>query len=88
MGSRGYRCAQPPATFWQASGLLLFVATEALVVRAVLIMLMTRNIQVASWTPPELWGGVGGNVVTVMLLAGSAVLFRKAARGEPEPGAV
>jgi hypothetical protein len=28
MGSRGYRCAQPPATFWQTSGLLLFVAPE------------------------------------------------------------
>jgi len=67
---------------------VLFVTAlaQALVVAAVVIILMSRNNQVTSWTPPEL-RGVGGNAFSVLLFAGSAFLFRKAARGEPALGA-
>ena len=63
--------------------LAMFVTAfaQALVLAVVLIMLITRNPQVVSWTPPEL-RGFGGNAFFVMLFAGSALLFRRAARGE------
>ena len=43
--------------------------------------ILTRNPQVTSWTPPEL-RGFGGNAFFGLLFAGSALLFRKAGRGE------
>ena len=60
---------------------------QALVLAVVLIILITHNPQVTSWTPPEL-RGFGGNAFFVMLFTGSALLFRKAGRGESAPGAV
>jgi hypothetical protein len=60
---------------------------QALVLAVVLIRLLTRNPQVTSWTPPEL-RGFAGNAFSVMLFAGSALLFRKAARVQSAPGAV
>jgi len=59
---------------------------QALVLAVALILLVTRNPQLTSWTPPEL-RGFGGNAF-FMLFAGSAVLFRKAGHGESAPGAV
>jgi hypothetical protein len=70
-----------------ARALFVTALAQALVVAAVLIMLITRNNQVTSWTPPEL-RGFGGNAFNAMLFVVSALLFRKAARGEPAPGAV
>jgi hypothetical protein len=67
----------------------LFVTAlaQALVLVAVLTMLMTRKPQVASWTPSE-WRGFCGNAFFALVFAGSALLFRKAARGESAPDAV
>jgi len=69
--------------------LALFVTAlaQALVLAVALMMLITRNPQVTTWTPPE-WRGFGGNAIFAMLFAGSALLFRKAGRGESAPGAV
>jgi hypothetical protein len=69
-----------------ARALFATALAQALVLVLALIMLMTRNPQVASWTPPEL-RGVGGNAFHVMLFVWSALLFRKAGRRESTPGA-
>jgi len=60
-----------------ARALFATALAQALVLAVVLTMLITRNPQVASWTPPEL-RGVGGNAFFGMLFAGSALLFRRA----------
>jgi hypothetical protein len=67
----------------------LFVTAlaQALVLAGAVIFLITRNPQVTTWTPPE-WRGFGGNAVNFMLFVASALLFRKAGRGESAPGAV
>ena len=70
-----------------ACALFATALAQALVLAVALIMLITRNPQVTSWTPPEL-RGFGGNAFFVILFAGSALLFRKAGRGESAPGAV
>ena len=70
-----------------ALALFATALAQALVLAVALIILITRNPQVTSWTPPEL-RGFGGNAFFVMLFAGSALLFRKAGRGESAPGAV
>jgi len=70
-----------------ARALFVTALAQALVLAAALIILTTRNPQVSSWTPPE-WRGFGGNAFFVMLFVGSALLFRKAARGESAPDAV
>ena len=70
-----------------ARALFVTALAQALVLAVALILLMTRNPQVTSWTPPEL-RGFGGNAFFGMLFAGSALLFRKAGRGESAPGAV
>jgi hypothetical protein len=64
-----------------ARALFATALAQALVLALALIMLVTRNPEVTSWTPPEL-RGFGGNAFNVMLFAGSALLFRKAARGQ------
>ena len=69
-----------------ARALFATALAQALVLAAALMILMTRNPQVASWTPPEL-RGFGGNAFFVLLFAVSALLFRKAASGESAPGA-
>ena len=70
-----------------ARALFATALAQALVLAVALIILITRNPQVASWTPPEL-RGFGGNAFFVVLFVGSALLFRKAGRGESAPGAV
>jgi CHASE2 domain-containing sensor protein len=70
-----------------ARALFVTALAQALVLAAVFIMMINRNNQVTSWTPPEL-RGIGGNAFFVIVFAGSAFLFRKAARGEPARGAV
>ena len=70
-----------------ARALFATALAQALVLAVALIILITRNPQVTFWTPPEL-RGFGGNAFFCMLFAGSALLFRKAGRGESAPGAV
>ena len=67
--------------------MLATALAQALVLAVALIILMTRNPEVTSWTPPEL-RGFGGNAFFAMLFAGSALLFWKAGRAESAPGAV
>ena len=69
-----------------ARALFVTALAQALVVAAMLISLILRNPQVSSWTPPEL-RGFGGNALFAVLFAGSALLFRKAGRGESATGA-
>ena len=70
-----------------ARALFVTALAQVLVLAVALIMLLTRNPEVTTWSPPE-WRGFGGNAFFVMLFAGSALLFRKAGRGESAPGAV
>jgi hypothetical protein len=67
-----------------ARALFATAFAQALVLAAVLIMLITQNPQVTSWTSPEL-RGFGGNAFLAMLFAGSALLFREAGRGKSSP---
>jgi hypothetical protein len=69
-----------------ALALFATALAQALVLVAVLMMLITRNPEVTSWTPPEL-RGFGGNAFLVMMFVGSALLFRKAGREESASGA-
>ena len=68
-----------------ARALFVTAIAQAMVLAAAVILLITRNPQVASWTPPE-WRGIGGNAFCAMLFAGSGLLFRKAGRGESATG--
>ena len=61
-----------------ARALFVTALAQALVL---VIVLMTRNPQVTPWTAAVL-RGFGGNVVCFLLFVGSALLFRKAGRGE------
>ena len=70
-----------------ARALFATALAQALVLAVALMMLITRNPQVTTWTPPEL-RGFGGNAFFAMLFAVSAFLFRKAGRGESAPGVV
>ena len=70
-----------------ARALFVTALAQALVLAAALIILITRNPQVTSWTAPEL-RGFCGNAFFAMLFAGSALLFRKAASVESAPDAV
>jgi hypothetical protein len=70
-----------------ARALFVTALAQALVLAVAVIILITRNPQVTSWTAPEL-RGFGGNAFFGMLFAGSALLFRKAASVESAPGAV
>jgi len=70
-----------------ARALFATALAQALVLAVALIILITRNPQVTSWTPPEL-RGFGLNAFFVMLFVGSALLFRRAGRRESVPGAV
>ena len=70
-----------------AGALFVTALAQALVLAAALMVLINRNPQVATWTPPE-WRGLGGNAFLAMLFGGSAWLFRKAGRGESATCAV
>ena len=68
-----------------ARALFVTALAQALVLAVVLIIVINRNPQVASWTPPE-WRGFGGNAFCIILFAASALLFRKAGRGGVRAG--
>ncbi len=68
-----------------ARALVATALAQALVLAVALMMLIKRNPEVTSWTPPEL-RGFGGNAFFVMLFTGSALLFRKAGHGESAAG--
>ena len=70
-----------------ARALFVTALAQALVLAAAVIFLITRNPQLTTWTPPE-WRGFGGNAFNVMLFIASALLFRKAGRGESATCAV
>jgi hypothetical protein len=67
-----------------ARALFAMALAQALVLASVLII---RKPQVTFWEPAE-WRGFGGNAFFVVVFFGSALLFRKAARGESAPGGV
>jgi hypothetical protein len=67
-----------------ARALFVTALAQALVLT---IALIVRNPQVSPWTSPVL-RGFGSNALCVMLFAGSALLFRKAGRGQSEPSVV
>ena len=67
-----------------ARALFVTALAQALVLAIVLIV---RNPQVTPWTAAVL-RGFSGNAVFFMLFVGSALLFRKARRGESAPGAI
>jgi hypothetical protein len=75
------------AARFQPNGMSRALFVTALTQALVLAIALSRNPPVASWTAP-VWRGFGGNVVFFMLFIGSALLFRKARRGESAPGAV
>ena len=70
-----------------ARALFVTALVQIMVLAGMMIMLITRNPQVTSWTAPELRGFVG-NAIFATLFAGSAFLFRKAGRVESVPGSV
>jgi hypothetical protein len=65
-------------SLWKSAALVTALA-QALVLALAVMFLITRNPQVATWTPPE-WRGFGGNAFVAMLFGGSVVLFRSAGR--------
>ena len=67
-----------------ARALLATAITQALVLTAAFIILLTQKPQLTSWTPPEL-RGFAGNAVSLGMFLASAFLFRKAARNESTP---
>ncbi len=72
----------------QPAGMARALFATALAQALVLaIALIIRNPEVTPWTPPVL-RGFGGNALFFMLFVGSALLFRKAVRMQPAPGAV
>jgi hypothetical protein len=71
----------------QPAGMARALFATALAQALVLaIALIIRNPEVTPWTPPVL-RGFGGNALFFMLFVGSALLFRKAGRVQPAPGA-
>jgi len=73
---------------FQPNGMARALFVTALVQALVLVIaLISRNPQVTPWTAAVL-RGVGGNAFDVVLFVASALLFRKAARGESAPGPV
>jgi len=75
------------AARFQPDGMARALFVTALAQVLVLAIALSRNPPVTSWTAP-VWRGFGGNAVFFMLFVGSALLFRKARRGESAPGAV
>lgn len=70
-----------------ARALFVTALAKALVLAVAVILLITRNPQVTTWTPPE-WRGFGGNAFFAILFGGSALLLRKAGREESATCAV
>ena len=67
-----------------ARALFITALVQVLILTVAVILLISRNPQVTSWTAPEL-RGFGGNAFFVMLFVASALLFRKAGRGDSRP---
>jgi hypothetical protein len=72
---------------FRSDGMARALFVTALAQAVVLAIVLSRNPPVTSWTAP-VWRGFGGNAVNFMLFVGSALLFRKAGRGESASGAV
>ena len=72
---------------FRPDGMARALFVTALAQALVLAIALSRNPPVTSWTAP-VWRGFGGNAVFFVLFVGSALLFRKARRGESAPGAV
>jgi hypothetical protein len=73
---------------FQPNGMARALFVTALVQAFVLVIaLIIRNPQVTPWTAAVV-RGFGGNAFCAILFVGSALLFRKAGRGESAPGAV
>jgi hypothetical protein len=72
---------------FQPNGMARVMFVTALVQASVLvILLITRNPDITPWSAAVL-RGFGGNAFYVASFVASALLFRKAARGESSPGA-
>lgn len=69
---------------FQPAGMARALFVTALTYALVLAIVLIRNPPVSSWTA-AVWRGFGGNAFFLMLFAGSAFLFQKAARGESAP---
>jgi hypothetical protein len=72
---------------FRPDGMARALFVTALAQALVLAIALARNPPVASWSA-AVWRGFGGNAFFFMLFVGSALLFRKAGRGESAPGAV
>jgi len=59
----------------------------ALAQALVLAIAVIRNLQATPWAA-AVWRGFGGNAFVFILFVGSALLFRRAARGTSAPGTV
>ena len=59
----------------------------ALAQALVLAIAVIRNLQTIPWAA-AVWRGFGGNTLFLILFVGSALLFRRAARGTSAPGTV
>jgi hypothetical protein len=70
---------------FHSRGMARALYATALAQALVLVIALTRNPPVTSWTA-AVWRGFAGNTLFVMLFVGSALLFRTAARGESAPG--
>ncbi len=75
------------AARFQPNGMSRALFVTALAQAVVLAIALSRNLPVTSWTAP-VWRGFGGNAVFFVLFVGSALLFRKAWRGESASGAI
>ena len=72
---------------FQSQGMSRALLATAFAQAVVLVVALTRNPPVTSWTAP-VWRGFAGNTLFVLLFVGSALLFRTAARGESARGGV
>ena len=72
---------------FRPNGMARALFATALAQALVLAIVLSRNPPVTSWSA-AVWRGFGGNAFFVILFAGAALLFRKAGRAEPTPGAV
>lgn len=71
----------------RSNGMAVALFATAFAQALALATAVIRNPQAASWTS-ALWRGFGLNACFLILFAGSALLFRTAARGESAPGAI
>jgi hypothetical protein len=71
---------------FRQDGMARALFVTALAQALVLAIVFIRNPPPTSWTP-AVWRGFGGNAFFLVLFIGSALLFRKAGRENPAPGA-